>query len=640
MKGDKREEQGPGPETVAPQQPTEDEEALIEFHRSYRELFQFFCNNTTIHGAIRLVCSKHNRMKTAFWAVLWLCTFGMMYWQFGLLFGEYFSYPVNLNINLNSDKLVFPAVTVCTLNPYRYPEITEQLKELDSITQQTLLDLFKYNASTLEAQPRHRRDVHPPLPHPLQRLRVPPPRLEARRARSSASSVRDNSPEVGRKDWMIGFQLCNQNRSDCFYQRYSSGVDAVREWYRFHYINILSRLSDTSLSREQLGNFIFTCRFNQAFCGDGNYSHFHHPMYGNCYTFNDKNNSSLWMSSMPGINNGLSLTLRTEQNDFIPLLSTVTGARVMVHGQDEPAFMDDGGFNLRPGVETSISMRKESLDRLGGDYGDCTQNGSDVPVKNLYRSKYTQQVCIHSCFQENMVKECGCAYIFYPLPEGVEYCDYRKHNSWGYCYYKLQDAFSSDRLGCFTKCRKPCSVTNYELSAGYSRWPSVTSQDWVFQMLSLQNNYTVSNKRNGVAKLNIYFKELNYKANSESPSVTMVTLLSNLGSQWSLWFGSSVLSVVEMAELLFDLSVITFLMLLRRFRSRYWSPGRGAGGAREVASSPVSALPSRFCPHPTSPSVPQPGPTLPPSLTAPPPAYATLGPCLSQSGSACAPGEP
>lgn len=118
-KGDKREEQGLGPEPSAPPQPSEEEEALIEFHRSYRELFQFFCNNTTIHGAIRLVCSKHNRMKTAFWAVLWLCTFGVMYWQFALLFEEYFSYPVSLNINLNSDKLVFPAVTVCTLNPYR-----------------------------------------------------------------------------------------------------------------------------------------------------------------------------------------------------------------------------------------------------------------------------------------------------------------------------------------------------------------------------------------------------------------------------------------------------------------------------------------------------------------------------------------
>ncbi|VTJ78034.1 Hypothetical predicted protein, partial [Marmota monax] len=147
------------------------------------------------------------------------------------------------------------------------------------------------------------------------------------------------------------------------------------------------------------------------------------------------------------------------------------------------------------------------------------------------------------------------------------------------------------------------------------------------------------------AKLNVFFKELNYKTNSESPSVTMVTLLSNLGSQWSLWFGSSVLSVVEMAELIFDLLVITFLMLLRRFRSRYWSPGRGARSAREVASTPPSSLPSRFYPHPTSPSLPQPGPTPSSALTAPPPAYATLGPCpspLSSAGassSACALGE-
>uniref|UniRef100_A0A9L0RT50 Epithelial sodium channel subunit alpha n=1 Tax=Equus caballus TaxID=9796 RepID=A0A9L0RT50_HORSE len=649
MKGDKHEEQELGSEPTAPQQPTEEEEALIEFHRSYRELFEFFCNHTTIHGAIRLVCSQHNRMKTAFWAVLWLCTFGMMYWQFGLLFGEYFSYPVSLNINLNSDKLVFPAVTICTLNPYRYAKIKEELEELDRITEQTLYDLYKYNFSnTLVAHPRGRRDLGETLPHPLQRLPGPAPPHEARRARM-ASSVRDNNPQVNRKDWKIGFQLCNQNKSDCFYQTYSSGVDAVREWYRFHYINILSRLpvdASVSLEKDQLDNFIFACRFNQVSCNQANYSHFHHPMYGNCYTFNDKNNSNLWMSSMPGINNGLSLTLRTEQNDFIPLLSTVTGARVMVHGQDEPAFMDDGGFNLRPGVETSISMRKETLDRLGGTYGDCTKNGSDIPVQNLYGSKYTQQVCIYSCFQENMIKECGCAYLFYPPLPGVDFCDYRKHNSWGYCYYKLQDAFASNRLGCFTKCRKPCSVTSYQLSAGYSRWPSVTSQDWVFQMLSLQNNYTINNKRNGVAKLNIFFEELNYKTNSESPSVTMVTLLSNLGSQWSLWFGSSVLSVVEMAELIFDLLVITFLMLLRRIRSRYWSPGRGRRGAREVASTPASSLPAHFCPNPASPSSSPPGPAASPALTAPPPAYATLGPCPSlassagASSSACTPGEP
>lgn len=113
----------------------------------------------------------------------------------------------------------------------------------------------------------------------------------------------------------------------------------------------------------------------------------------------------------------------------------------------------------------------------------------------------------------------------------------------------------------------------------------------------------------------------------------MVTLLSNLGSQWSLWFGSSVLSVVEMAELIFDLLVITFLLLLRRFRSRYWSPGRGDRGAQEVASTQASSPPSHFCPHPTSLYLSQLGPAPSPALTAPPPAYATLGPCPSPGGS-------
>uniref|UniRef100_A0A8C5L8T4 Epithelial sodium channel subunit alpha n=1 Tax=Jaculus jaculus TaxID=51337 RepID=A0A8C5L8T4_JACJA len=605
-KGGKHEGPRPGPEPAAPAQPVEEDEALIEFHRSYRELFRVFCNTTTIHGAIRLVCSKHNRMKTAFWAALWLCAFGMMYWQFALLFEEYLSYPVSLNINLNSDKLVFPAVTVCTLNPYRS---------------------VLAGATCLLPQGGRRGDRK----KKKKSLLSPVPKDPGCRARAASAD------QLPRCLTLTGLG-CDQNKSDCFYQTYSSGVDAVREWYRFHYINILSRLPDAvpALQEEAPGKFIFTCRFNQAPCTHANYSHFHHPMYGNCYTFNNKNDSHLWMSSMPGINNGLSLTLRTEQNDFIPLLSTVTGARVMVHGQDEPAFMDDGGFNVRPGVETSISMRKEALNSLGGNYGDCTENGSDVPVKNLYPSKYTQQVCIHSCFQESMIKKCGCAYIFYPRPKGVEFCDYRKHSSWGYCYYKLQVAFSVDSLGCFSKCRKPCSVTSYKLSAGYSRWPSVKSQDWIFSMLSLQNNYTIKNKRNGVAKLNIFFKELNYKTNSESPSVTMVTLLSNLGSQWSLWFGSSVLSVVEMAELIFDLLVITLLLLLRRFQSRYWSPGRGARGAREVASSPASSLPSRFRPHPTSPPPclpPQPDPTLSLVPSAPPPAYASLRPWASPLGS-------
>jgi len=45
-------------------------------------------------------------------------------------------------------------------------------------------------------------------------------------------------------------------------------------------------------------------------------------------------------------------------------------------------------------------------------------------------------------------------------------------------------------------------------------------------------------------------------------------LLSSMGSQWSLWFGSSVLSVVEMLELLIDTLVLSLLFCYQRFRSK------------------------------------------------------------------------
>ena len=92
--------------------------------------------------------------------------------------------------------------------PPRYTEIKEELEELDRITEQTLFDLYKYNSSnTLVAHARGRRDLRESLPHPLQRLPVPAPPHAASRVRRSGSSLRDNNPQVNRKDWKIGFQL-------------------------------------------------------------------------------------------------------------------------------------------------------------------------------------------------------------------------------------------------------------------------------------------------------------------------------------------------------------------------------------------------------------------------------------------------
>lgn len=41
------------------------------------------------------------------------------------------------------------------------------------------------------------------------------------------------------------------------------------------------------------------------------------------------------------------------------------------------------------------------------------------------------QACLHSCFQRTMLRECGCGYLYFPLPAGAASCDYNKHPAWG-----------------------------------------------------------------------------------------------------------------------------------------------------------------------------------------------------------------
>ncbi|PNJ04394.1 SCNN1D isoform 5, partial [Pongo abelii] len=72
----------PGPPSAPPLPPKEGhQEGLVELPASFQELLTFFCTNATIHGAIRLVCSRGNRLKTTSWGLLSLGALVALCWQ-------------------------------------------------------------------------------------------------------------------------------------------------------------------------------------------------------------------------------------------------------------------------------------------------------------------------------------------------------------------------------------------------------------------------------------------------------------------------------------------------------------------------------------------------------------------------------
>ncbi|XP_075459775.1 epithelial sodium channel subunit delta isoform X2 [Ascaphus truei] len=542
---------------------TEKTEGWIEFYDSFNDMFQFFCNNTTIHGAIRLNCSRNNKMKTTFWIVLFLVTLGMMYWQFGEMTGQYWSYPTSTSISVHSDKKIFPAMTICNLNPYRFAEVNEYIKQLDQIAHETLSSLYEYNAFNTTQRDLEVIDLENILDNLASQINESF-RLD-QRLRLLKLQEDGLAPAIlGQKKFKVGFKLCKSSGEDCFYKSFWSGVDALHEWYRFHFVNIMSKVPLVmKIPGLDIKSFIFSCVFNGKNCDKREYSQFHHPIYGNCFTFNSQGKESFWNASRPGKQYGLSLKVKIEQNDNMPILSTAAGARVMIHSPLQTPLVEHEGFDIWPGTETSISIRQDELNHLGGMYSQCTRDGKDVAIKLLYNSSYTTQACLLSCFQYRMIHQCGCGYYFYPLPPGKEYCNYNKYPGWGHCFYRLYERLLDHRLSCFTRCPKPCKETIYQLSAGASKWPASKSKEWIIPVVSRNNGNNDTDARSDVSKINLYFKELSHSSIDEEPAISATLLLSNMGGQWALWFGSSVLSVAEMAELVFDTVAMLIIISLR-----------------------------------------------------------------------------
>ncbi|XP_069097187.1 amiloride-sensitive sodium channel subunit delta [Pleurodeles waltl] len=573
----------------------EQEEGLIEFYDSFKDMFQFFCDNTTIHGSIRLACTSKNKMKTTFWVLLFFSSFVMLYSQMGNLTAQYWNYPVNINISMSTNHKVkiFPAVTICNMNPYRFDVVNKHLVELDHLARKALSDLYGFNATeSIDSEPEVTA---------LEEL------LGEGSGHFNSSFHLDDSIKLERltSDGMkpalsgtistrMGFQLCDASGRDCYYKSYWSGVDAMREWYLYHYINIMSQIPITLNITDDEDNqaLVYSCQYNGRMCSEREYAIFHHAIHGRCYTFNNNQNEDFWKASKFGIKYGLSLIVRAEQKPPLPLLSSTGGLRVIIHKHNQPVIVEHGGFNIMPGTETSISIQKDDMNWLGEPYGRCTEDGTDVDIKLLNSNAYTLQACVHSCFQYNMIQLCGCGYYFYPLPPAAEYCNYNKHPGWGHCFYKLHEKLMGHQLDCFRRCPKDCHETWYELSAGTARWPKSSSEEWIPRLLHLPEQYIGTSLRKDLSSINVFFQEISEKEINETAAMTVVDLLSRMGSLWGLWFGSSVLSVAELLELVLDAVALCIIMAYR-----LWHPRRPAAATCNCvrAVTPIKDVSKGIC---------------------------------------------
>ncbi|KAM7329275.1 hypothetical protein ACRRTK_010888 [Alexandromys fortis] len=600
-----------------------------------KDLMHWYCLNTNTHGCRRIVVSR-GRLRRLLWILFTLTAVALIIWQCALLVFSF--YTVSVSIKVHFQKLDFPAVTICNINPYKYSAVSDLLTDLDRETKQALQSLYGVKdfpedttqkrrearsvQSTWEGPPPRFLNLIPLLVFNENKKRKAMDFFTGRKRKISGKIIHkaSNVIHVHESKKLVGFQLetfqaqsdenawnvpwllsralvakcfkdepfqplakcwCSNDTSDCATYTFSSGINAIQEWYKLHYMNIMAQVPlekkiNMSYSAEEL---LVTCFFDGMSCDARNFTLFHHPMYGNCYTFNNRENATILSTSMGGSEYGLQVILYINEDEYNPFLVSSTGAKVLIHQQNEYPFIEDVGTEIETAMSTSIGMHLEGIDdcvllqlqtesfKLSEPYSQCTEDGSDVPITNIYNAAYS--------LQTKMVEKCGCAQYSQPLPPAANYCNYQQHPNWMYCYYQLYQAFVREELGCQSVCKQACSFKEWTLTTSLAQWPSEASEKWLLNVLTWDRGQQINKKLNktDLAKLLIFYKDLNQRSIMESPA-------NSLG----LWMSCSVVCVIEIIEVFF----IDFFSIIARHqwqKAKDWWARRRAPPSPETHSS-------------------------------------------------------
>ncbi|XP_031288917.1 amiloride-sensitive sodium channel subunit beta [Camelus dromedarius] len=604
---------------------------------TYKELLVWYCDNTNTHGPKRIICEGPK--KKAMWFVITLLFAAIVCWQWGVFIRTYLSWEVSVSLSIGFKTMDFPAVTICNASPFQYSKVKHLLKDLDELMEAVLERILAPELSHINATRALNFTIwnHTPLVFIDEQNPHQPVVLDlfGDNHNGSASSSLAPGRSCSAHGCKVAMRLCSRGGTVCTFRNFSSATQAVTEWYTLQATNIFSQVPRQELvtmgySGEQL---ILACLFGAEPCSYRNFTPIFHPDYGNCYIFNWGMTEKALLSSNPGAEFGLKLILDMGQEDYVPFLTSTAGARLMLHEQRSYPFIKDEGIYAMSGTETSIGVMVDRLQRKGEPYSQCTVNGSDVPIRNLYshyNTTYSIQACIRSCFQDHMITNCSCGHYLYPLPRGEKYCSNREFPDWAYCYSALRTSLAQ-RESCIDVCKESCNDTQYKMTVSMADWPSEASEDWIFHVLSQERDQStnITLSRKGIVKLNIYFQEFNYRIIEESAANNIVWLLSNLGGQFGFWMGGSVLCLIEFGEIIIDFVWITIIKLValakslrqRRAQARYAGPPPTVAELVEAHTN-FSFQPDVVTPGPSA--EPYPDEQLPPIPGTPPPNYDSL----------------
>ncbi|CAJ0952835.1 unnamed protein product, partial [Mesorhabditis belari] len=242
---------------------------------------------------------------------------------------------------------------------------------------------------------------------------------------------------------------------------------------------------------------------------------------GNCFTFNHRNNTNAqYLHRITGKAGSLEALLSVNSLETCPWVDT-QAIQVFVHPAEEDIFSESVRYNAQPGGETELFPELTAYKRLGGRYGVCVNEASQVE-QYFYTGSYATDGCLRSCYQQSVFERCACMDPRYPMEKGVQPCGLQDRN----CVDDVTIERGDPSKWSNCTCPLPCANRAYTVSWAKTVFSKVQRCDKNDPNL----NYTACEiTMRDEVRVRVILSDFTFQLFAEVPAMSFNSFIGNLG---------------------------------------------------------------------------------------------------------------
>ncbi|XP_049657469.1 acid-sensing ion channel 2 isoform X1 [Accipiter gentilis] len=566
---------------------------------------QIFANTSTLHGIRHVFVYGPVTIRRLLWTLAFVGSLGLLLVESSDRVAFYFSYQHVTKVDeVVANSLVFPAVTICNLNEFRFSRLTtndlyhagELLALLDvnlqipnpHLADPAVLAILQEKANFKQYKPKvfNMQEFLARVGHDLKDMML---YCKFKGQECNHEDFKTVRTEWSRQLPFPAVTLCNNNplrfprlsKGDLYYAGHWLGLllpnrtarplltellrgdEARLRWFAKladfrlflpprHYEGISADFMDRL--GHQLEDMLLSCKYRGELCGPHNFSAVF-TKYGKCYMFNSGEEGRPLLTTVKGgTGNGLEIMLDIQQDEYLPIWGETeettfeAGVKVQIHSQSEPPFVQELGFGVAPGFQTFVATQEQRLTYLPPPWGEC--RSSDMGLD--FFPVYSITACRIDCETRYIVENCNCKMVH--MPGDAPFCTPEQYKECAEPALGLLAEKDSN----YCICRTPCNLTRYNKELSMVKIPSKTSAKYLEKKFNKSEKYISEN----ILVLDIFFEALNYETIEQKKAYEVAALLGDIGGQMGLFIGASILTILELFDYIYELIKEKLLDLL------------------------------------------------------------------------------